>query len=122
MKKIDVSARSSNPDGNKSKENYSLSALEEDILTILSNRRSYGLEISKAIEQASGGNRVIGVGSLYPSLRRLEKKGFARSEWENSENDRVGARRRYYEITKAGGKVLAENREVRNNLLVWQPV
>lgn len=110
----------------KDKVNYSLSAMEEDILSVLLGRSLYGLQISTAIEEASNGARVIGVGSLYPTLRRLEKKGFVSSSWEgdgasSEEGRKGGARRRYYRISTEGSKVLTENREIRDNLLHWSP-
>lgn len=102
--------------------NYTLSALEEDILTVLSIRPSYGLEISKAIERASQGTRVIGVGSLYPSLRRLEEKKLVKSYWEGDDDrEGGGTRRRYYKIEEKGLKMLQQNQTIRENLLQWQP-
>lgn len=111
--------------GGKSRPNYNLSALEEDILTVLLGRELYGLQISAAIEQASGGARKISVSSLYPSLRRLEQKGFVTSFWEENSNgneERGGARRRYYRILPSGSKVLNENMDIRDKLLQWKPV
>lgn len=114
-------------DKGKDRANYLLSALEEDILTVLLGRPLYGLLISRAITDASNGLRNIGVGSLYPTLRRLEKKGFVSSYWEGegeekSEKKRGGARRRYYKITSKGSQALSENQTVRQNLMSWQPV
>lgn len=110
----------------KARINYTLSALEEDILTLLSIRPSYGLEISKAIEKASKGARIISIGSLYPSLRRLEEKKLVTSYWDVNESEsgkrRGGARRRYYKIEDSGLRILKENTEIRDNLLQWQPV
>lgn len=102
---------------------HSLSALEEDILAALLGRQLYGLQITKAIEQASGGKRKIAVGSLYPTLRRLEGKGFVQSYWEGGD-ERSGARRRYYRISGKGATALIENQTVRKNLMdmEWQPV
>jgi DNA-binding PadR family transcriptional regulator len=48
-------------------------------------------------------------GSLYPALQRLLLKGWVKSEWGTSENNR---RARYYTLTVAGKKQLgieAEN-------------
>lgn len=114
------------PVAKRGRANYLLSALEEDILTVLLGRPLYGLLISRAITEASDGVRQIGVGSLYPTLRRLEKKGFVTSYWEGDKDqaqgkERGGARRRYYRITPEGSGVLLENRQVRDNLLSWQP-
>lgn len=106
----------------EARSNYKLSALEEDILTVLSIRPSYGLEISKAIEKASQSTRLIGVGSLYPSLRRLEEKKLVKSYWESGDDrDDGGARRRYYRIEEKGLAILQQNQTIRENLLQWQP-
>lgn len=114
------------PSSEKDRANYLSSALEEDILTVLLGRPLYGLQISKAIEDSSNGLRKIKVGSLYPALRRLEKKGFVSSYWEGNDNNegesRGGARRRYYRISTTGSRVLLENRTIRENLLQWQPI
>ena len=100
---------------------YSLSALEENILSALLGRQLYGLQISKAIEQASGGRRKLAVGSLYPTLRRIEHKGLVHSHWEGVD-ERGGARRRYYKISAKGATALVENQAIRKNLMEWQPV
>ena len=79
-----------------SQENFDLSALEEDIMTVLDFHELYGLQIIKAIEEASGGKRRLGVGSVYPTLHRLEKKGFVTSKWgDDRPEERGGARRKY---------------------------
>lgn len=78
----------------------SLSALEEDILTVLLGQELYGLQICQAIEEASGGQQTLKVGSLYPSLHRLEKKRFVTSRMGSSGiESRGGNRRKYYKIT-----------------------
>ena len=64
----------------------------------------HGYGISQAIR--SGSNEVLQVetGSLYPALHRLEKQGWVKSEWKQSENNQ---RARYYSLTPAGRKHLA---------------
>lgn len=105
-----------------SQENFDLSALEENIITVLNYHQLYGLQIIKAIEQASGGKRKLGIGSLYPTLHRLEKKGFVISQWgDDHPQVRGGARRKYYEITALGRQVLRETQQTRANLAAWQP-
>jgi transcriptional regulator len=44
-------------------------------------------------------------GSLYPALHRLEDRGWIASFWGTSENNRKA---RYYRLTPAGRKQLAE--------------
>jgi transcriptional regulator len=58
---------------------------------------------------ASGSKQVlqVGQGSLYTALYRLERQEFVTSEWRVTENNR---RARYYALTTAGRKRLAEER------------
>jgi PadR family transcriptional regulator, regulatory protein PadR len=99
-----------------------LSSLEEYILAALLGRQLYGLQIAQAIEAASQKKRTVSVGSLYPTLRRLEKKGFVSSSWDDN-TERGGARRRYYRITGKGAAILTESITIRDNLMKmeWQP-
>lgn len=101
---------------------FDLSPLEEKVLTILLNREFYGLEIIKALEEASEGKIRIGFGSLYPTLHKLEKKGFVKSHWgEDRPEERAGARRKYYRVTGVGEDALIETQRIRSRLLTWQP-
>lgn len=52
-------------------------------------------------------------GMLYPVLHRLERLGFIKARWEESE---TGRRRKYYRITSQGKAQLAEERKQ------WQAV
>ncbi|MGH9411082.1 MAG: PadR family transcriptional regulator [Vicinamibacterales bacterium] len=69
------------------------------ILKALFAESTHGYGIARWIEQTTDDVLRIEEGSLYPALRRLEDKGFARSEWGMSENNR---RARYYSLTPAG--------------------
>lgn len=96
---------------------------EELIMMALSNRELYGLQIAKAIEEVSNGEKKIGVGSLYPKLHKLEKKGYIESYWgDNRPKERNGARRKYYKLTGLGSNVLDEAQKFRINIANWQPV
>ncbi|MEM9766491.1 MAG: PadR family transcriptional regulator, partial [Cyanobacteria bacterium P01_D01_bin.71] len=100
----------------------SLSALEEDILTVLLGQELYGLQICRAIEAASEGNQTLKIGSLYPLLHRLEKKGLITSRMDNSAlQDRGGNRRKYYRILGKGALALTQKQKTRQNLAVWRP-
>ena len=98
-----------------------LSPLEEDILTALSGRELYGLQIIDAIAEASNGRRKIGFGSLYPTLHKLDKKGFVEPRWGDELEETGGARRKYYKITGLGSRVLTETQEFRSRLAGPQP-
>ncbi len=77
------------------------------ILSLLEARPRHGYEISKLIEQRSGGALRFYVASLYPLLYRLEKRGWLEGRWVEKEGQR---RRRYYRLTRPGRKVLASQR------------
>lgn len=73
------------------------------ILKSLSGGSMHGWSISKRIEQVSGSTLQIKQGSLYPALHRLEAKGYIRSAWAASENNR---RAKFYRLTAEGEKQL----------------
>ena len=50
---------------------------------------------------------------MYPALHRMEQGGWIRAEWGTSENNR---RARYYRLTAAGRKQLAEEEKHWNRL------
>ncbi len=75
------------------------------ILKILSLEPMHGWGISQRIQERSRGLLDVNQGSLYPALQRLEQKGWIRSSWSRSENNR---RARFYDLTAAGTRALAE--------------
>ncbi len=77
------------------------------ILSLIEDRPRHGYEISKLIEQRSGGTVRFYVASLYPLLYRLEKRGWIKGRWVEKAGQR---RRRYYRLTAPGRAVLAAQR------------
>ena len=77
------------------------------VLKTLSRGANHGWGIAQHIQQVSEDALRIGEGSLYPSLQRLLLDGYVEAEWGVSENNR---RARYYQITAAGKKKLAEEK------------
>src|SRR6266700_7835013 len=76
------------------------------ILKTLAARGSmHGYGITLHIEQVSEDILRLEEGSLYPALHRMTQSGWLCSEWGVSENNR---RARYYSITAAGRRQLAE--------------
>lgn len=73
----------------------------------------HGFGIARRIEQISEDALSVNQGTIYLCLVRLEQEGWIDAEWGVSENNR---RAKFYEISKAGRKQLAE--ETRN----WQRV
>lgn len=79
--------------------------LEMLILKVLSLEPMHGWGIGERIQQISREVFQVHQGSLYPALQRMKRKGLVASEWRVTENNR---RARYYEITAAGERQLAE--------------
>lgn len=77
------------------------------VLTILSHEPMHGWGITQRIEQLSRTDLMVNQGTLYPALERLRRKGWIRSEWRLTENNR---RARYYDLTAAGRKQVAVER------------
>jgi len=78
------------------------------ILKTLALEPMHGWGITQRIQQISDGTLVVNQGSLYPALLRLEQRGWIDSEWGVSENNRQA---KYYKLTRAGRKQLAEETE-----------
>jgi len=73
------------------------------ILRTLALGANHGWGISERIHQVSSEVLQIHQGSLYPALHRLERRGWIKSRWGASENNR-GAK--FYELTRDGRKQL----------------
>lgn len=77
--------------------------LEMILLRLISERPMYGYELASTLENRGGNLFRLKEGTLYPVLYRLEKAGFIEARWETLER---GVPRKYYRITKTGGKDL----------------
>jgi transcriptional regulator len=73
------------------------------ILKTLALGPMHGWGVAQRIQQLSREVLQIGQGSLYPSLHRLEYRGWIAAEWASSENNR---RAKFYSLTEAGAKQL----------------
>ena len=73
------------------------------ILRMLQWGPQHGYGISQAIRINSGDVLQVETGSLYPALHRLERKGWVRAEWKQTESKQ---RAKYYRITALGKKQL----------------
>lgn len=63
----------------------------------------HGYGIAQRLQQVSENLLQLNQGTLYPALLRLEQRGWIKSEWGRSDNNR---RARYYRLTAAGRKQL----------------
>jgi transcriptional regulator len=80
------------------------------ILQTLALQPMHGWGVAQRIQQVSKDALQIGQGSLYPALYRLEYKGWIKSDWGNSENNR---RAKFYRLTAAG------RRQLETELATW---
>ncbi|MGH7593836.1 MAG: PadR family transcriptional regulator [Gemmatimonadales bacterium] len=80
------------------------------ILKALLAGPDHGYGLARWIEDTTSDVLRIEEGSLYPALRRLEDRGWVRSQWGVSENNR---RARFYSITPTG------RTRLRNEAALW---
>ena len=73
------------------------------ILKIVNLGPIHGYGISQRIQQISKDVLQVQQGSLYPALHRLEKRGWLKAEWGESDN---GRQAKFYSLSKVGHKQL----------------
>jgi len=84
------------------------------ILKALSLEPLHGVGVLKRIEQITGGRFRVSFGSLFPSLHRMEERGWLAAEWRPSE---AGRRAKYYRLTAAGKAQLEVERREWNRVV-----
>ena len=77
------------------------------ILQIVSLEPVHGYGIALRLEQVSRSVVQVNQGSLYPALHRLDKKGWLKAKWKQSE---TGREAKFYSLTAAGRLQLTEER------------
>lgn len=70
------------------------------ILSLLHTRDMYGYELAKLVRERSGDQFELKEGTLYLSLKRLEKNKWISSYWGDEQGP--GGRRKYYKLTDVG--------------------
>ncbi len=93
-----------------------LGEFEEVILLLVGilGDDAYSFKIAEEFESQTG--RAVSIGATHSTLNRLEKKGFLKSEMGEPSAVRGGRRKRIYEITAYGERVLQAAKELRMNL------
>jgi len=64
----------------------------------------HGYGIARRIEQVSENLLQLNQGTLYPALLRLQQRGWIKSEWGTSENNRKA---KFYQLSPAGRRQMA---------------
>ena len=99
---------------------HHLGEFEEIVmLTVaLLGKEAYGYGIIEEIESRM--KRSVSIGAMQTVLKRLEDKGYMTSEFGEATTSRGGRRRRYYQLTNSGIKILEETQDQRMGL--WNDV
>lgn len=94
-----------------------LGNLEETILLIVAVMpdEAYGFSVSEEYLKHMGSR--ISISAVHTVLKRLEKKGFIRSEMGGATAERGGRRKRIFVITKLGRTTLESIQE--NRMKLW---
>lgn len=79
---------------------------------------AYAVPVQRFIEKKA--RRQVSMGAVYASLGRLEGKGLLRSTVGEATAQRGGKRKRLYEVTPQGMRVLQELRQVREKF--WRVI
>ncbi len=93
-----------------------LGEFEELILLTVAAQHdeAYGVSILEELEENL--TRKINVSAIHVALKRLSDKGFVESRFGGITNERGGRRKKYYQITAFGKKVLDEQYQLRVTL------
>jgi PadR family transcriptional regulator PadR len=84
------------------------------VLKALSLEPLHGVGISRRITQITREAFQVSFGSLFPTLHRMEEKGWVEAEWRSSDNNR---RAKYYRLTSAGRAQLKDEERQWNQVV-----
>ena len=92
--------------------------LEETILLIVlvMPDEAYGVSITEEYQNRL--NKSISIPAVHTVLRRLERKGLLNSKMGGATTERGGRKKRIFEVTKVGYKILSDLKATRDSL--WQ--
>lgn len=90
-----------------------LGAFEELVLLAVGSldKNAYGVSIKEILAEKTGKNPSIG--ALHSALYRLEDKGCLKSSEGGSTKERGGRKKKYYQLTAYGRKILVEANDIR---------
>lgn len=93
-----------------------LGELEELILLTVGSlyNQAYGVAVMDEVKEQAG--RDMNISAIHAVLRRLEEKGFLKSQMGGSTNERGGRRKRLFTLTKEGKLALDQSIALRQSL------
>jgi DNA-binding PadR family transcriptional regulator len=71
---------------------------------------AYGVTIRREIEERTG--RPVSLGAIYPTMDRLEERGYVTSAMSRPTSSRGGRSRRYFQLRPAGMAMLDRTRDM----------
>jgi len=77
------------------------------VLSLIEARPRHGYEIGKLIEARSNGRITFALPTLYPTLLRMEGRGWIKGRWVEKPGERE---RCFYRLTPDGRRILAAQR------------
>ena len=85
------------------------------LLTVgILHKEAYGVAIIDEMEARL--RRKVSIGALQTVLRRLEDKGYLKSEFGEATKARGGKRKRYFHLTTLGSRILRETQQQRREM------
>jgi PadR family transcriptional regulator, regulatory protein PadR len=101
------------------KGNY-LGEFEEIVLLIVAQlgENAYGVPVTEEIINQTG--RKARINAVHETLNRLEEKGLLNSHMGGATDERGGRRKRFYQVTPLGSRILHEVSDLRQQL--WQRI
>jgi len=93
-----------------------LGEFEELILLTVGSlgAQAYGVAVLREIKTQT--ERSANISAVHTALRRLEKKGFLKSNMGGATSERGGRRKRYFNLTHGGYAALDGIRSLRNEM------
>lgn len=90
-----------------------LGGFEELVLLAIGSlgNDAYGVTIKEILKEKTGKNPSVG--ALHSALYRLEEKEFVKTREGGATAERGGRRKKYYQLTAYGLKMLQETNELR---------
>lgn len=92
---------------------YTLGSLEETVmlLAMILGDDAYGVSVAQAYKEKTG--QAISIPAIHTVLRRLEEKGFLTSTYSEATPERGGRKKRLYQVTPLGYRVVSDINEQR---------
>ncbi len=75
---------------------------------------AYGVTMRREIEARTG--RAVTLGAIYPTMDRLETKGYVGSNMSEPTGERGGRSRRYFHLEPAGVEAIHRARDAFNSM------